>query len=352
MTGRRRRATAVGARPRDPVLVPNGTDDAGPRLGADRSGQGPRLVLVHGFTQTRRSWDGIRADLDADHETVAVDAPGHGDSDLVRVDLADGAAALGRTAGRATYIGYSMGGRLALHLAVAAPDLVERLVLVSTTAGLDDPVDRTARRAADEALADQIEALGVPAFVEWWIGQPLFASLRRDRAGVDERLANTAAGLASSLRLAGTGTQVPMWDRLGDLAMPVLLVAGALDAKFVAAAERMAALLPAAELAVVPGAGHTVHLERPTRLPGGAARLARPLRRRGPGRWWSVARSPAATGRSRRARRSVPCRCAPPRIRRTGATASGIAASPSRAAGRHASAPMAMSTNDAAISPL
>ena len=158
-----------------------------------------------------------------------------------------------------------MGGRLCLHLAVARPDLVERLVLVSATGGIDDAGERAARRAADEALAATIERDGVDAFLERWVAQPMFAAL--PDPGLDDRRRNTAAGLASSLRLAGTGTQEPLWDRLPALTMPVLLVAGALDAKFVAAAERMAALLPHATLAVVADAGHTVHLEQPGRVP-------------------------------------------------------------------------------------
>jgi 2-succinyl-6-hydroxy-2,4-cyclohexadiene-1-carboxylate synthase len=230
-------------------------------LAASTCGAGPRLVLVHGFTQTARSWEPLVATLAADHEVVAVDAPGHGGSADVRADLVAGAGLLGRVGGRATYLGYSMGGRLCLHLALARPDLVERLVLVSATAGIDDAADRAGRRRSDEDLAGTIEREGVDAFLSRWVAQPLFATL--PDAGLEDRRRNTADGLASSLRLAGTGTQEPSWDRLAALRMPVLLVAGALDAKFVTAAERMAALLPDATLEVVAGAGHTVHLEQP-----------------------------------------------------------------------------------------
>jgi 2-succinyl-6-hydroxy-2,4-cyclohexadiene-1-carboxylate synthase len=231
------------------------------RLAATTSGAGPRLVLVHGFTQTAHSWDALAGALATDHEVVAVDAPGHGGSAGVRAGLVDGAALLGATGGRATYVGYSMGGRLCLHLAVARPDLVERLVLVSATAGIDGAGERAARRASDEVLAASLERDGVDAFLTRWLAQPLFASLTD--AGLEDRRGNTAAGLASSLRLAGTGSQEPLWGGLPALRMPVLLVAGARDAKFVAAAERMAGLLPDATLAVVEGAGHSVHLEQP-----------------------------------------------------------------------------------------
>ncbi|MET0144990.1 MAG: alpha/beta fold hydrolase [Ilumatobacteraceae bacterium] len=231
-------------------------------LGVSRRGSGRRLVLVHGFTQTARSWDPLTSRLAERFEVVAVDAPGHGSSADVVADLPGGGAMLADVAGRGTYVGYSMGGRLCLHTALARPDVVERLVLVSATGGIDDAEDRAARRAADDALADSIERDGVDPFLEWWVAQPMFATL--PDAGLADRRTNTAAGLASSLRLAGTGTQVPLWDRMASIDVPVLLVAGALDAKFVAAAERMATLLPLATVAVVADAGHTVHLEQPT----------------------------------------------------------------------------------------
>ena len=224
-----------------------------------------RLVLVHGFTQTRRSWDPILPAL-APHDVVALDAPGHGDAADVQLDLSDGGSWLARTGGAGTYIGYSMGGRFCLHAALEEPAVVRALVLVSATGGIDDDVERAARRASDDALADRIERIGVPAFVGEWLAQPLFAGLEAARRDVDDRLRNTSAGLASSLRLAGTGTQAPLWDRLATLPTPTLVIAGANDAKFVALGERLATTIPDAELAVIEGAGHTVHLEQPERF--------------------------------------------------------------------------------------
>ena len=154
-----------------------------------------------------------------------------------------------------------MGGRLCLHLALARPDIVERLVLVSATAASRTTTSARASRAADDALATSLERDGVDAFLERWLAQPMFATLADP--GLDDRRRNVAAGLASSLRLAGTGSQQPLWDRLASLTMPVLVVAGALDTKFVAIAERMADAIPDATLAVLDNAGHTAHLERP-----------------------------------------------------------------------------------------
>jgi 2-succinyl-6-hydroxy-2,4-cyclohexadiene-1-carboxylate synthase len=233
-------------------------------LYAEEVGKGPPVVLVHGFTQTHRSWQPVAQRLAPAHTLTLVDAPAHAGSDAIRVGLWDGASELGRTAGRAAYGGYSMGGRLCLHLAVARPDLVERLVLVGTTAGIDDPQLRAARRASDEALARQVETDGVAAFVDWWLTRPMFAGLAADAAGRDDRLANTAGGLAASLRLAGTGAMEPLWDRLAPLAMPVLIVAGERDPAFAEAGRRMVRAIGAnASLVLIPGAGHACHLERP-----------------------------------------------------------------------------------------
>ncbi len=232
-------------------------------LAAETDGAGRRLVLVHGFTQTARCWGPLAADLARDHEVVRVDAPGHGRSADVHADLAVTAGLLADL-GPATFVGYSMGGRMCLELARRDPDAVSALVLISATAGIDDPDDRAARRAADEALAARIEVEGVDAFLDHWLHLPLFAGLPPELSFVDERRTNTVAGLASSLRLAGTGTQEPSWDRLAALGKPVLVLAGAEDAKFTALAHRLSDTIGAdATLVVVPGAGHSTHLEAP-----------------------------------------------------------------------------------------
>jgi len=226
-----------------------------------------RLVLVHGFTQTSACWSPVDDELADDHELVRVDAPGHGASAGVELDLVAGGDAIATEGGRATYVGYSMGGRFCLHAALERPEQVARLVLISATAGIDDDGERAERRRSDEALADHVLDVGVPAFVDEWLRLPLFAGLDEARAHRSARLTNTAAGLASSLRRAGTGTQQPLWARLPELAMPVLVVVGADDPRFTATAERMAAAIGTnAELSVVPGAGHTVHLEQPDRF--------------------------------------------------------------------------------------
>ena len=232
-------------------------------LAVETEGASHRLVLVHGFAQTARCWGPAGAALALDHEVVRVDAPGHGGSDGVRADLAATARLLADL-GPATYLGYSMGGRMCLETALRHPASVRGLVLVSATAGIDDESERAARRASDEVLARRLEAEGVDTFVDTWLSLPLFAGLPQEGRFDAERRTNTAAGLAASLRSAGTGTQEPSWDRLPNLAMPVLVVAGADDAKFAALAHRLVDAIGAnATLAVLPDAGHSTHLEAP-----------------------------------------------------------------------------------------
>lgn len=233
-------------------------------LHAVAEGSGPRIVLVHGFAQNHACWGDIAPALAIDHEVLRVDAPGHGGSADVRADLATTADLLAEVGGPATYLGYSMGGRTVLHLALARPEVVQGLVLVGATAGIDDPIEREARQVADDALAVAIEVDGVDAFLDRWLALPLFAGLDERTAFRAERATNTAAGLASSLRLAGTGAQEPLWDRLGEIEAPVLVVAGEEDEKFSALGRRLAdGLGGSPTFTTIAGAGHSAHLEQP-----------------------------------------------------------------------------------------
>ena len=235
-------------------------------LGNELAPAGPALALVHGFTQTGRSWGRLAERLAVTRPVVLVDAPGHGGSGDHRLNLWSAARELVRTVGEADLLGYSMGARICLHAALTSPAQVRRLVLVGATAGIVDPVARAQRKADDQALAASIERGGnraLPQFFEQWLAGPLFQDLSPEAAGLEARRENTAAGLAASLRLCGTGTQDPLDDRLNQLRMPVLVVAGERDARFRAEAERLAAGIPKATLAVLTGAGHACHLEQP-----------------------------------------------------------------------------------------
>jgi 2-succinyl-6-hydroxy-2,4-cyclohexadiene-1-carboxylate synthase len=237
-------------------------------------GEGARVVMAHGFTQTGRVWGSLDRDLATDHQLVLVDLPGHGGSSEVIADLEEGGRLLVEAGGRGTYLGYSMGARFCLHAAFQRPDLVEALVLISGTAGIEDEGERRRRRASDEQLADELDPsdpgskpISVDLFVQGWLAKPMFAGISPTASGVEERLSNTGAGLASSLRLAGTGTQRPLWGSLGDVTMPVLIITGELDEKFTALGARMAEAIGTSAIhAVIPAAGHAPHLEYPDQV--------------------------------------------------------------------------------------
>ena len=249
----------------------------GVTLNVETHGSGPPLVLLHGFTGSAETWrEPARCWGDA-FTTIAVDLIGHGRSDApadparYRMErcVADLVALFDQLGlDRPAVLGYSLGGRVALHLALAAPERVERLILESASPGLADPKERAARIRADESLADAIERDGLEAFVARWEKLPLFASQERlpreTREGLRrQRLRNTPRGLANSLRGMGAGAMEPVFPRLGELRMPVLLVVGELDAKYCVLGRSMAAVIPNAQLAIVQDAGHTVHLEQP-----------------------------------------------------------------------------------------
>jgi 2-succinyl-6-hydroxy-2,4-cyclohexadiene-1-carboxylate synthase len=227
------------------------------------------LVLLHGFTNTGASWDGVVGALGERYRPLAPDIRGHGTASAATpVDLpsviAD-VAALAEDSETFTLAGYSMGGRLALHAAFALHPRVGRLVLIGASPGLQQPAERADRVAADEALAAEIQTETIEAFAARWARTPVLADQpARVRAAVDaDRRRNTPHGLARALRGLGTGALPSLWDRLPELDIPVDLIVGECDQKFRATAERMAGALPAARLHVVAAAGHAVHLEDP-----------------------------------------------------------------------------------------
>src|SRR6266851_3776887 len=252
------------------------------RLGVELRGEARNsaqtLILLHGFTGSAAAW-GHQLDTLSDYglRIIALDLLGHGQSDApddpqrytierCQQDILAGLQELGVSKGQATILGYSMGGRIALYTAFSG--FFRALILESASPGLEDPAEREQRRLSDEALAASIERDGVQAFIERWEKLPLFASQRtlpfESREALRrQRLQNSATGLAQSLRGVGIGVQPSLYARLPMLHVPVLLIAGELDTKFTAIARHMAQALPQAQLHIVSGAGHTVHLERP-----------------------------------------------------------------------------------------
>lgn len=269
-----------------------------PALHFERRGSGPAAILLHGFTGSGLDLAGVAQALSEHHETIVPDLPGHGRSvgaaagggaygfDATLERLAEVLDGSGRT--RAHWIGYSMGARLALAFAARFPARVASLVLLAGRAGIADPAEREARRFSDEALAARIERIGVEAFVAEWLSQPMFDTLLRlgPQATTDARRAragNDARELAAALRGLGPAAQPPVFDDLPRLAMPVLLVAGALDRRFVGIAEDLAGRLPDSQVRLIANAGHAAHLEQPAAFRSAVLEFLRRVDDRAPG---------------------------------------------------------------------
>jgi 2-succinyl-6-hydroxy-2,4-cyclohexadiene-1-carboxylate synthase len=238
-------------------------------------GGGERLVLVHGFTQTGDVWRELAARLADRREILAVDLPGHGATPTQHdgADLWETARLIGEVGEEATYVGYSLGARALLHLAIAEPRLVKRLVLVGAKAGFTDREAAAARAASDEAMAARIDALSqerLHEFIDDWLRLPFNARLREAAQQRELRLTNRASGLSASLRHCGSGVQEALWPHLPALTMPVLTVYAEHDLPAVAEDnQRLAAAIgPNASSLRVLGAGHSIPFEAPETFAG------------------------------------------------------------------------------------
>jgi 2-succinyl-6-hydroxy-2,4-cyclohexadiene-1-carboxylate synthase len=243
------------------------------------------VVLLHGFSGTHRAWDGVAARLRPERYLArALDLPGHGDAADAHgvggeaITFAGCVShVLGRAPERFVLCGYSLGGRVALHVALAAPERVARLVLVSTTAGIEDPAARAQRSASDHRLADELErggGAGFDSFIERWRTQSLFAAEPAEVGALarEDQRRNRPEALAEVLRGIGSGEMEPLWDRLPELTMPVTVLVGDRDAKFLALGKRMVELLSDAELVIAPG-GHGLPLENPAAVADALQRI-------------------------------------------------------------------------------
>jgi 2-succinyl-6-hydroxy-2,4-cyclohexadiene-1-carboxylate synthase len=250
----------------------------GLRLHVRIQGKGDPLLLLHGFTGSVEAWgEEVFEGFAQANQVVAVDLLGHGASDLspdperyqVEEILRDLCQVLDAVSlEKARWIGYSMGGRIALAAAVLRPARVSSLILESASPGLEGENEQRARRRADEALAEGILRGGMEAFVDHWLGLPLFATQGklppqiRD-ASRERRLNNDPQSLAACLRGLGTGAQPSFWEDLPRIEVPTLLLAGEEDQKFSSIAQKMAEGIPLAQLRLIPKAGHSIHLENP-----------------------------------------------------------------------------------------
>ncbi len=229
------------------------------------------LVLLHGFGGTHRAWDGVLAALNPErYRPLALDLPGHGlgaDAEAPITFQGCVQSVLDRAPEHFVLCGYSLGGRIALHVALAAPERISRLILVSCSAGIADPEERAQRRASDRRMAEELETIPFEEFIERWRTQPVFAGEPPEvgeLARADQRR-NRPEALAAVMRGLGTGEMEPLWSRLHELEMPATVIVGERDAKFVTLGREMAELLGDGQVVIVSG-GHGLPLESPEAL--------------------------------------------------------------------------------------
>jgi len=236
----------------------------------------PVLLFLHGFMGDAADWDEVAGELKEEYRCLTLDLPGHG---MTAVDGPEENCRMERVAQglitlldeleveQCSLVGYSMGGRLGLYLAVSYPERFERVVLESTSPGLKTEEERTERRKHDAALANRLLETPLAQFLEEWYDQPLFAGMKQHseklEALIRRRLSGKAVGYSVSLRMMGTGRQPSLWEKLDSIAVPALLVTGKHDAKFGAIAEVMSRRMEWSRSVSVDGAGHNVHWEQP-----------------------------------------------------------------------------------------
>lgn len=230
------------------------------------------LVMLHGFTGSSDTWRSLIASWQDRYQIITVDLPGHGRTRMGTPRNMEACCrdldALFQHIGLEKFhlVGYSMGGRTALSYAVSYPAMVASLILESASPGLESHQERVARITQDEKLANRILSEGIQDFVNYWENIPLFATQKRLSEEKKqmirlERLSQCAEGLHDSLLYMGTGSQTSLWGQLPQMKIPILLLAGALDEKFIRINQRMEKLLPNAKLSIVSRAGHAIHVE-------------------------------------------------------------------------------------------
>lgn len=239
-------------------------------------GQGQAVLLLHGFTGTKETWNDLTNELKQNFRVISIDLLGHGETEIpekedryvMELAVADLNAFLEyKQIEQIHLIGYSMGGRLALYFALKYQNKIRSLILESCTAGLDSETDKIARIKQDDTLSELILSEGMQAFVDYWENIPLFASQKKlpkekQKSIRLRRLKQSPIGLSNSLKGMGTGVQPSLWSQLKKLKVRTSLICGEYDEKFCLIMGTMNEKLENSEIIKIPRAGHAIHVEQ------------------------------------------------------------------------------------------
>ncbi|NQV30766.1 MAG: 2-succinyl-6-hydroxy-2,4-cyclohexadiene-1-carboxylate synthase [Candidatus Marinimicrobia bacterium] len=245
-------------------------------LAGDRNGL--PLLWFHGFMGSGTDWQPMIDDLFPEYCNILVDLPGHGKSNhsskgsylnyLNYLNYLDVLMDQLSNQGFGTFvaIGYSLGGRVALHFQQRFPRRILGLVGLSTAPGLKTAHERLQRHHSDELLMDSLERLGFSDFLTKWYAQPIFGSIQDNNELfeklLESRSKNEPEQLRTALNLFGNGALPSLWNSLTEITTPILLLSGSQDAKYCGINQEMVNLLPTGRHRIVAG-GHSFHLEKP-----------------------------------------------------------------------------------------
>jgi 2-succinyl-6-hydroxy-2,4-cyclohexadiene-1-carboxylate synthase len=249
----------------------------------DVCGEGYPLLMLHGFTGRGANWAPFCKDIGSSSQLIMPDIIGHGATRVTNIEssihhyqiesVANDMIAIIDQLGydKVDLLGYSMGGRLALAIAVRYPNRIRKIILESASPGLPTLEERTQRVNSDLELAHFILSNGVESFVEYWESIPLFKSqdslsLEKKKSIRQQKLMNDPMELSRSLTGMGTGAQPSYWDNLSQVQSNVLLLVGELDDKFCKIAEEMKKKLHNGVIYKVEQAGHAIHVEQPEKF--------------------------------------------------------------------------------------
>ena len=233
------------------------------------------LIFLHGFLGSAVDWQEIMSDFSEDYFCLAFDLPGHGNSfipdeysDITLEKIASriDSVLLSQQIDNPVYIGYSMGGRITLHMPAIIKSSCSGLIIESASPGIEDPVERKARLEKDFLVADKLESMNFEEFLVQWYNQPLFAGLKKSQNFnkiFRHRLKNNPVQLARAIRIMTVGKQKPLWKIFHGLELPVLVISGSNDEKYTSYTKRISTLSPSVRTQIISGAGHVVHAEKP-----------------------------------------------------------------------------------------